>query len=65
VFEPDGTIDGYDHPNESRWRVDGDELLILCDDGKVSCRAHLVRGGNGELEYAGPFLLNDEGILHH
>jgi hypothetical protein len=65
VFEPDGTINGYYHPNESRWRFEDGALLILRSDGVVSCKAQPVAGPNGELELAGGFLLTGNGGMHH
>jgi len=33
----DGTIGGYDHPNERRWRTENGAILLTRDDGAVSC----------------------------
>ncbi len=64
VFEADGRIGGYQHPNEAAWRIDGGRLVIYRADGTPSCVAIPVEGKDGHVELAGPFLLQQEPRLH-
>jgi hypothetical protein len=65
LFESNGTIDGYYHPNESRWAIEGDNLLIIGIDGTVTCRAQLVENSNNSTELVGKFLLFSNEHLHY
>lgn len=65
TFEKDGRIGGYQHPNEAGWRIDGDRLLILREDGTPSCVAILMEADDGSREIVGPFLLQEEVHLHY
>jgi hypothetical protein len=65
LFEPDGTISGYYHNNESHWRLSEGELLILRGDGEPSCRAHLKVGNDGVVELEGKFLFASNDIRHY
>lgn len=38
VLRPDGTIYGYEHPNERFWELAGDELRLLASDRRVTSR---------------------------
>lgn len=38
VLSPQGTIEGYDHPNERSWRIENYRLLILAEDGTLMWR---------------------------
>ena len=38
VLKEDGTIYGYSHPNETFWRLENDELLLISYDGNVTSR---------------------------
>jgi hypothetical protein len=33
----DGTVGGYDHPNERRWRAENGAIVLTRDDGAISC----------------------------
>jgi hypothetical protein len=33
----DGTVEGYDHPNERRWRTENGAILLMRADGVISC----------------------------
>src|SRR2546425_2975500 len=33
----DGTVGGYDNPNERRWRAENGAILLTRDDGAISC----------------------------
>lgn len=33
----DGTIGGYDHPNERHWREEDGAIVLMRDDGEISC----------------------------
>ena len=65
IFEKDGRIGGYQHPNEAGWRIDGDRLLILTGDGTPSCIAMLMEADDGGWMIVGPFLLQEEVRLHY
>lgn len=64
-FDPGGRIGGYVHPNESRWRLEGDRLIVLSSDGVASCVARIGRRADGGLEFSGPFLLGSSGDCHY
>lgn len=38
VLRPDGSIYGYQHPNEQFWELGGGELRLLARDGRVTSR---------------------------
>ncbi|WLR91547.1 hypothetical protein [Shinella zoogloeoides] len=65
LFEKDGRIGGYQHPNEAGWRIDDDRLFILREDGTPSCIAILMEADDGSREIVGPFLLEEEIHLHY
>jgi hypothetical protein len=65
TFDPGGRIGGYAHPNESRWRIEGERLIVQRDDGEASCAARLRRSDRGALELSGPFLLGRAGHEHY
>jgi FkbH-like protein len=64
VFERDGRIGGYEHPNEYSWRLDDGQVLIVGADGALTCKVRPVMEGHGILELAGPFLLAKDANLH-
>lgn len=37
VFEADGSISGYEHPNEASWRLSGGRMEVLNFEGKPTC----------------------------
>jgi len=38
VLMPDGSIEGYHHPNENSWKLSGNEILFFAADGTLSRR---------------------------
>lgn len=38
TLRPDGTVFGYDHPNERRWMLENEDLLLLSESGVVTSR---------------------------
>ena len=57
-LRPDGTVDG-DHPNETFWARDGDDLLFLGPDRSATTRfSQLTRLDEGRLVWRGSFLPN-------
>jgi hypothetical protein len=58
----DGTIGGYDHPNERRWREEDGAIVLTRDDGTITC---VLRPQEptplGEEVYSGQFLLPHPG----
>lgn len=62
-FEPDGTLSGYGHPNERGWRLEGDRLALLAEDGRVSSRFEVARQDGDAMLLAGRSLIDGEGAL--
>jgi hypothetical protein len=58
VFETNGTISGYHHPNETAWRINADRLEILHLDGKPTCIFTGFRG-DGMASLRGAFIPPD------
>ncbi len=65
TFEKDGRIGGYRHPNEAAWRIDQNRLLILREDGSLSCVAIMVQTSDGSLEIVGPLVNSQDTHFHH
>jgi hypothetical protein len=59
VFEPDGAISGYEHPNEVRWRLDDGRLEVLNFEGKPSCILNGYQVGDNVKTLRGPFINAD------
>ncbi len=38
ILLPDGGIDGYSNPNEAAWRVDGQDIVFVGEDGAITTR---------------------------
>lgn len=57
-FQVDGLLFGYTHPNESSWRIDGDELLFVSSNDRVTSRLKRKSAVEGEAVYAGQSLIN-------
>ncbi len=60
---PGGQLSGYAHPNESRWRVEGDALVLVAADGRPSTRFTSTRSAFGRVDYEGQSLF-DPAIRH-
>ncbi|HIH2750322.1 hypothetical protein L3V59_21905 [Burkholderia aenigmatica] len=59
TLKADGTITGYDHPNERTWRVDNGRLIFLSHDGQESTVFDRALPKRGSLpHYVGRFVLN-------
>jgi hypothetical protein len=56
-FLPDGRIDGYSYPNESRWGPEPNALAFYSTDGRTSTRFTSFTTVNGAWTISGPFLL--------
>ena len=54
---PGGKVVNHEHPNETSWRVDGDQLLFLAADGSPSTRFDGFDEGGGVLRLLGSFTL--------
>jgi len=65
VFEVDGSIQGYHHPNEAGWRIEDSHVVILNADGIPTCKAELSSNDNEALELAGRFLLSPDEHVHY
>ncbi len=59
---PDGTIEGYYHPNESRWDFEGDIVVFYHESGEPSCRFTAIHSEGGRLIMSGPLLFDPETI---
>jgi DUF1680 family protein len=55
---PDGSLQGYAHPNEARWGYDGDVLTFYDRGGHPSTRFTLRRSLHGKAELSGRSLLD-------
>ena len=55
---PGGKIQGYSHPNESRWGLENNQVVFYHSNGKPSCRFTSVRTELGKLILSGPYLFN-------
>lgn len=53
----DGRIEGATHPNETRWAVEGNELLFFDASGQVSTRYNSFQQEGGRWVISGPFQL--------
>jgi hypothetical protein len=65
IFERDGRIGGYKHPNEAHWQIQDDKLFILREDGTASCIAMMIKTPDDVVEVVGPVLPSEETYLHH
>lgn len=61
---PDGTIDGNDHPNETRWWGDGTTLVFYAADERVSTRFTSIKSEKGSMLRQGTFEF-DHSIQHY
>lgn len=58
VLGSNGKFLHHPSPNEDRWRMDGDALLLIAADGRVSCRMHPVHDrADGRLSFEGEHIL--------
>jgi predicted O-methyltransferase YrrM len=58
----DGTIGGYDNPNERRWRTEDGAIVLTRDDGTISCVLQPQEPNSlGEEVYCGEFRLPHAG----
>jgi hypothetical protein len=64
VLHADGTVSGYDHPNERRWRIEDGRLALCQDDGRETCIFDPTWDAEGRLRLTGPFLLVAHGGPH-
>jgi capsular polysaccharide biosynthesis protein len=55
-MRPDGTIAGYDHPNERRWAIEGGVLSFFAATGERTVRFDLVTGQPNSLVLQGAYL---------
>lgn len=46
VLRDGGAVAGYHHPNEARWRLDGNTLVFSTRDGRITSRLDRVEGAN-------------------
>jgi acetyltransferase-like isoleucine patch superfamily enzyme len=60
TLRPDGSIFPLSHPNEARWRIEDDALILLTQDGQDSSRFLPVRGPQGIEQLDGDYLLAPE-----
>ena len=59
-FERDGTVSGYQNPNEAYWKFDGGFLHILNEESVVSCKfVNTIMDHFGKWHLNGRFLLED------
>ena len=56
TFLPDGTIGGYDHRNERRWRIEAGALLLLNGQGTPTARLDQVTSDGDIITVCGPHL---------
>jgi capsular polysaccharide biosynthesis protein len=61
-FHQDGTISGYSHPNEKKWRVVDGVLEIVTSDGICSWRFEEITAQDGKLNLSARFRLD---VNHH
>ena len=60
-LERDGTVSGYQNPNEAYWKFDGFFLEFLTSDSHVSCKfVNTIRDHFGKWHLNGRFLLEDQ-----
>lgn len=58
----DGTVGGYNHPNERRWRAENGAILLTLDDGTISCVLRPQEPDSfGEEVYRGEFCFTAPG----
>lgn len=60
---PDGRIEGYYHPNESRWGIEGNTIVFYHSSGRPATRLNSFRQEGGRWVISGPFLLSNN-ITH-
>jgi len=58
-----GRIEGYAHPNESRWGIEGNTLIFYHESGKPATRYESFTRESGLWVIRGPFLLGT-GTVH-
>ena len=59
----DGKIEGYYHPNESRWDLEDDIVVFYHESGEPSCRFTSLHTEHGKTVLSGP-LLFDPQVIH-
>lgn len=62
-FEPDGSISGYNHPNERHWQIIDGTLCLLSSQRVVTARFEKVTIENGLLSLSGPHVPKPEIVL--
>lgn len=55
VFQKNGFLLGYVHPNEMFWGCDGDTINILDQDGRITCQLSLLSGPDEPVRLGGYF----------
>jgi hypothetical protein len=60
----DGSIQGYSHPNEARWGLEGDTLVFFAQDGRASTRFTTISIEEGKMKYKGQSLISEQQIIH-
>ncbi len=65
LLNADGTVSGYDHPNERSWRLEGNRLALCHESGRPSCIFDRVATVGGGLAFVGKFLLIEDGGPHY
>ncbi len=58
TFKPDGSIAPASHPNEARWRIEDDALILMTEYGQPSSRLLPIRGEAGIEQFEGDYLLD-------
>lgn len=57
-FQPDGSLTGYDHPNERSWQLNDGELCFVSDKGRVTGRLAPYTLDDGRAAFRGRSLIN-------
>jgi acetyltransferase-like isoleucine patch superfamily enzyme len=63
TFKPDGSIAPFSHPNEARWRVEENALLLLTEDGRISSRFVALPEEGGIRQLDGDYLLEPTAVI--
>jgi len=61
---PNGKIDGYYHPNESRWALVNGMVVFYHESGVPSCKFYTVQRRNGKFVMSGKVLIDNSGNTH-
>lgn len=63
IFKPDGTISPFSHPNEARWQIEANALLLLTEDGRISSRFVPLAEEGGIRQLDGDYLLEPQAAI--